>query len=503
MYTSVLPTRVNKSLTEVHCSREMKLLKTIREVGYNLAFEARSYFRDLSKFDRTSWLLVIITIVMGFVSFSIELDLMPFFKHRLDLGNQQAGELYGIRGFTSVMVGIPCGLLIDKLGLKISMVLGTVSYALFSVILALSDINMVDELVVAFGLTSSGILQGNPIQLIMGRIVDDVLRLMGFNLLYWSDNVGDMVASFVNPLMVSSSGLGQYEMMFLVSGLLSFVSAVIITIFYREPPVVSKVQDISNPGEVALSYVTKELSSDDDEDAVEQPVTSKIKPIIAFLLSRALWRCLALSFVFIPAKMMFRDMTALVPIYMQNIYGLDVNYSFAIGINPTILVIFLIPYLGFIRRKPNIPSMLFVGTLLVALCCLPVIFIRGSSDETPVWIMIAILTVAEMIFSPTLNMFAVSLLPKNHEALGMVLTGLPHVVGTMISGTMSGYLLDTFCPEPIALNYDHWAFYSCENIFVVAALRSLITPMMWLLLQSFIMSKEEGIICSARSSEIL
>jgi MFS family permease len=479
----------------------MKLFKYIKEVSSNLSTEARSYFKDLSQFDRTSWLLVVITMVLGFVSFSIELDLMPFFKHRLDLGNKQAGELYGIRGFTSVMVGIPCGLLIDKLGLKISMVLGTVSYALFNVILALSDIDMVDELVVAFGLTSSGILAGNPVQLIMGRIVDDVLRLMGFNLLYWSDNVGDMIAAFVNPLMVSSSGLGQYEMMFLVSALLSFVCAVIITIFQREPPVVTKVEDIANPGEEVLSYASKELPEDDD--AVDQPVTSKIKPIVSLLLSRALWRCLALSFVFIPAKMMFRDMTALVPIYMQNIYGLDVNYSFAIGINPTMLVIFLLPYLAYIRNKPNIPMMLFVGTLLVSMCCLPVIFIRGSSDETPVWIMIAILTIAEMIFSPTLNMFSVSLLPKDHEALGMVLTGLPHVLGTMISGTMSGYLLDTFCPDPIALNYDHWAFYSCENIFVVAALRSLITPLMWLLLQSFIMSKEEGMICTARSSQIL
>jgi len=479
----------------------MKPLKAIKVFGLTLIGEARNYFNDLSKFDYNSWLLLVITVVMGFVSFSIELDLMPFFKHRLELGNKQAGELYGIRGLTSVIVGIPCGLLIDKLGLKISMVIGTISYALFSVVLALSDINLVDEFVVAFGLTSSGILIGNPVQLIMGRIVDDVIRYMGFNLLYWSDNVGDMIAAFVNPFMVSASGLGQYEFMFLISALLCFVCAIIITIFQREPPVIVKVEDIANPGDVVLSYDTKELPDDDAQEEVIT-ISTRIKPIVSLLLSRSLWRCLALSFVFTPARMMFRDMTSLIPIYMQNVYGLDVNYSFAIGINPTMLVIFLLPYLGFSRNRPNIPSMLFIGTLLVSLCCLPVIFARGSTDESPVWIMIAVLTVAEMIFSPLLNMFSVSLLPKGHEALGMVLTGLPHVLGTMISGTMSGYMLDSFCPDPIALNYDHWAFYSCENIWVIAALRSLITPIMWLLLQSFIMSKDQGMICTSRSSVV-
>jgi sugar phosphate permease len=324
---------------------------------------------------------------------------------------------------------------------------------------------------------------------------------MGFNLLYWSDNVGDMIAAFVNPFMVSASGLGQYEFMFLISALLCFVCAIIITIFQREPPVIVKVEDIANPGDVVLSYDTKELP-DDDAQAEVITISTRIKPIVSLLLSRSLWRCLALSFVFTPARMMFRDMTSLIPIYMQNVYGLDVNYSFAIGINPTMLVIFLLPYLGFSRNRPNIPSMLFIGTLLVSLCCLPVIFARGSTDESPVWIMIAVLTVAEMIFSPLLNMFSVSLLPKGHEALGMVLTGLPHVLGTMISGTMSGYMLDSFCPDPIALNYDHWAFYSCENIWVIAALRSLITPIMWLLLQSFIMSKDQGMICTSRSSVV-
>lgn len=479
-------------------------MNSIKRFFLGILGELNAYIRDLKQFDRNAWLLIFITMLAGFGSFSIELDLMPFFKHRLNLGNKQAGELYGVRGFTSLMVGIPCGIIIDKLGLKISIIIGSVCYAMYSLLLALSDVNLVDELVVAFGLTSAGILYSNPIQLLMGRIFDDVIRLMGFNLLYWSDNVGDMIASYVNPFMASANGLGDYELVFLVVALFYILCAVISTIFLREPPPVIKVENIGNPGEKILAYEVKELSDEEETATVTSEVTisSRLKPLLSLLLSRSLWRCLALSFVFTPTRMMFRDMTSLIPIYMQNIYGLDVNYSFAIGINPTLLAIFLLPYLGWTRKASNIPTMLFIGTLLVSLSPLPMIFARGSANESPVWISIAILTVAEMIFSPLLNMFAVSLLPKGHEAVGMVLTGLPHVLGTMISGTMSGYLLDTFCPDPITLNYDHWAFYSCENMWVVVALRSFVTPVSWILLQSFIMSKEEGLICGPRQSQV-
>lgn len=487
----------------------MKLRKKLKHARVFAVGWIGPFLKDVAKLERSAWVIIVIAAIVGFASFSVELDLMPFFKHRLGLSNKSSGELFGIRGVTSMLVAVPCSLLVDKLGLKVSMVLGSVISAVLSVMLALSDDKFSIETVINLGLPAAAVMIGIPMRISAGRIHNVVTRLLCFSLIYWSDNVGDVIAAFTNPYMVSYAGLGQFEMLFLITALANLLVGAVVLLTYTEPPVVVEyvvAGDVNN--KIAAYELSKFSSSSDsvppeetaavESTGVQPESISAVRSLFNVLLSRSLWRCIAVSFVFMWSRTLFRHMTSTIPIYMQNLYGLDVNYSFAIGINPMILTATL-PFFMAITRKPkNISSRLFAGTLIVALSPLPVIFIRGGSLEIPVWMMITALTIGEMIYSPLLEMVAVSLAPEEHKALYMILAGLPSVLGTLFSGFEAGYLLEVYSPEPVTLHYDHWATYSSENMWIWIALGGLASPILWILFQPFIESKEPGLICSGR-----
>lgn len=469
---------------------------------------ANDYLDSIRKLTYIAWVVIIVNGITGFTSFSIDLDMMAFFKYQLDMTNKEAGALFGAQGIPTMLVGIIAGLLVDKLGVKVSLIIGALSATLFGVQLALSDNKLSLELVVSFGLPFAGLMMALPLRIAAGRVVERATRSLCFMLSYWSNNVGDVLAAFLNPFLVASSGMGQFEKMFLMTSACHFALAFALMAFFKEPPVVVEVSELDDDGNPMKVYSREPLSTSSSEEGhssepevtvgetrASKVIAATLMPVVNIAFSRSLWRCLILSFVFMWARMPFMHMMTIVPIYMQNLYGLDVNYSFAIATNPEILTVCLWLVSVRLSSVENKYSLMFAGCLFVALSPLPMVIWRGSS-QWPVYLAIALQTVGEMLFSPLLDMIVNELAPSNHKGLYGVLAGLPHVAGRLFAGIEAGYLLDNFCPSPINENYNHWSAWSCENLWIPVMLFALLTCLFLPIAQPFLESNTQGLICS-------
>jgi hypothetical protein len=187
------------------------------------------------------------------------------------------------------------------------------------------------------------------------------------------------------------------------------------------------------------------------------------------------WRAFVMALVFVWVRTMFKHLNSIVPIYMQNLYGPSVNYSFAIGLNPLGIMI-LIPVVGVVFRKIQNPMpLIMTGTLISALSPLPMLIWRPADREWPVWLFISLFTVGEALYSPRVSQLAVSIPPPGNKGLYSALIAFPAVLGTFFSGIQAGYLLDTFCPVAVTTNYDYWAFYSCANLWIFVMAVAMIT----------------------------
>jgi hypothetical protein len=159
-----------------------------RRIGIAFACDwANDYLDAIKKLNYTAWFVIIVSGITGFTSFSVDLDIMDFFKYRLDLSNKEAGTLFGAQGIPTLIVGLIASLLIDKLGLKVSLILGSLFACIFGMQLALSDNKFLIETVVSFGLPFASIMLSIPLSISAGRIVDSATKALCFMLQYWAN----------------------------------------------------------------------------------------------------------------------------------------------------------------------------------------------------------------------------------------------------------------------------------------------------------------------------
>ena len=85
------------------------------------------------------WILLVLHMLDGFSYFAISTNLTIYLTTNFDVDDVTAGVYYGIWGALLVAFGIPTGFLIDRLGIKTSMIVGAVFNAISRTIFALSD----------------------------------------------------------------------------------------------------------------------------------------------------------------------------------------------------------------------------------------------------------------------------------------------------------------------------------------------------------------------------
>jgi hypothetical protein len=282
---------------------------------------------------------------------------------------------------------------------------------------------------------------------------------LAFALLYWSNNFGDWIASLLNPLMTDFGGFNQFQFMFLCTAAIAIIALTITLIALWEPPPI-----------IDMEYES----------------VHPTRPWWHLFWDILFWRAFVMALVFIWVRTMFKHLNSIVPIYMQNLYGPSVNYSFAIGLNP-FGILFLIPLVGVVFRNVQNPMpLIMTGTFISAISPIPMLIWRPPGQVWPVWIFVGLFTIGEALYSPRVSQLAVSIPPAGNKGLYSALIAFPSVLGTFFSGMQAGYLLDRFCPDSVTVNYDYWAWYSCANLWLFVMGVAMITFVALLFTSSFL-----------------
>jgi MFS family permease len=435
----------------------------------------RSLTRDVTGIPGFAWAAIVLHAFEGLVNYPVDLDSMPYFHQKLSMSNLQAGKFFGLRGIFALLLAVPAGLMIDKFGLKVALLIGWTSAVVARVILALTSSILIDEWTFLLGIGLGGGLLALSLHIVNDRMYPGSSKNLAFALLYWSNNLGDWVASLLNPYMTDIGGFNQFQFMFLCTAAIAFVALTITLIALWVPePIIDMTMEV---------------------EEIQRPWWHLFWDIL-------FWRAFVMALVFIWVRTMFQHLNSIVPIYMQNLYGPSVNYSFAIGLNP-FGILFLIPLVGVVFRNVQNPMpLIMTGTLLSALSPIPMLIWRPANQPWPVWLFVGFFTIGEALYSPRVSQLAVSIPPAGNKGLYSALIAFPAVLGTFFSGIQAGYLLDKFCPNSVTINYDYWAWHSCANLWLFVMGVALITFVALIFTSSFLVKGVTNTQLLLESSEI-
>lgn len=429
----------------------------------NLKHLLKPLYQDMIAIPLFAWIAILLHVFEGWTSYFFDLNSMTFFHQKFSVDVETAGTLFGIQGVCSFLIAIPGGYLIDRKGLRWGLLVGWTVMLISRLILTFTEDERIAIVTTLIGVSIGGTFVSICLHLALDLMPEGNSKNTAFNFLYCSNNIGDSFASYTNPMITDIGGFNQFQLMFLASAFLALTGLAITLAFFWEPESIA---------------VAKE-----EEKA----------SIVSLIYQKQFWKAFALAFIFVGVRSLFRHLNSVVPLYMQNLYGIDVNYSYTIGINPTGITI-LTPIFGiFLRKIRNIVALIFCGTFISALSPIPMLVWRPAGNVWPVNISVMILTLGEAIYSPKLSQLAVSIPPKGQKALYTSLISLPNVFGTFLSGVQSGYLLEKFCNEPVSINYDYWGKYSCANLWLSVEAVAMTTPILLIFTGRFFSKSDNGL----------
>jgi dipeptide/tripeptide permease len=178
------------------------------------------------------------------------------------------------------------------------------------------------------------------------------------------------------------------------------------------------------------------------------------------------------------------------------------------GVNQ-ILIIALVPFVGAATQRYSAYTMVTLGCTISAasvfIMAMPPAWLQGVADTAvarwlgahglgltapinPWWVTIflfvVLLSVGEMLYSPRVYEYATAIAPKGQEASYGALSYVPFFLAKLIVGTVSGVLLDRYCP---AKGVRH-----SETMWLIVATIAAIAPAGLLTLRRWIRVPEAG-----------
>lgn len=412
-----------------------------------------SLFADLRGIPLFAWVAIVLHIFEGFMSYPLDINLMSFFHQKFSMDDMTAGKYVSINGAFVVAFVIPGGWLVDKIGSRYALIIGFIVGGLARIFIAVSDDKQEIMWALNVGVSIGSALVGLSLHIVCDCMPESSSKNIAFALLYSANNLGDAVASFANARMIAFGGVNEFQWVFLITAIVAITGGVIAFIWVW-PPVMP----------VIISY-----------EELNQPF-SIWKSVKETMFDKSLHRALLMAFVLLGVRTMFRNISNVLPLYEQRVYGPTVDYGFTLGLNP-FGIILLSPLMGILfRNVKNVISLIFAGTLLSALSPLAMVVWRPMGNEWPVRIFIIVFTIAESMYSPKVTQLAISMPPPGKKGIYSSFMTLPSFIGTLISGEEAGLLLKYYCPEAIKVGYDPWSHRSCANLWLVVIGVALTTP---------------------------
>jgi len=359
-----------------------------------------------------------------------------FFTEELGMSDQVAGNIYAAYGFISTFLGVGAGIVIDKLGVRKSLLIGTISSVIARFGTGVTN-SKVLAVLISITLFPLGGAFGVPV-LALGirRYSHKDNRKFAFSIFYTmlmlATLLGTMSINQIRgffPIGTSVFGweLSWMRLVWMFSTALSLYT-VLCAFFLRE------------------IYVLDDKPLEDMVIEPAKPATGSSMAVLKQIAKNPrFWRLTMVSVIFCGVQMGFRHLDATFPKYMMRTYGENAPWEVILSINP-IVVFFCAPVCTALLIKYNVGfrKALLLGAFLSGFSPF---FLAAFESYLGSIVWITIMSIGQAIWGPKLYEYSTMSAPQGREGLYVAITASPIYLSTVPTGLVSGWLLEHYCPK--------------------------------------------------------
>ncbi len=260
---------------------------------------------------------------------------------------------------------------------------------------------------------------------------------------------------------------------------------------------------------IATLFLRPNLKVEEDGSVKAEPPKPKADKEMPWTIAAsvvketAFWRFMLFIGLLIGVRLTFTHQFLVMPKYYTRVLGDDAPIGLMNTINPTIITIGLIAFIPIIMRF-SVFKLIVLGTFVSAAS---VFFLAlpgklftpfgWTIEQGYLFLILAQVVVfafGELIWSPRLSEYTVTIAPKGREGSYMSMAVLPMFIAKPLNGWLSGLLLTEYCPEGVMADIVSGArswYNGPEMMWIIFGVIALSSPFLVLLLRNVIRSENE------------
>lgn len=375
---------------------------------------------------------------------SIMTGLSIYLSSVKNLSDVLTGLIIASYGLSQFIYSLFLGSLIDKYGLKKSLILGNCSALLGLVLISLiKNIYLqVSFLLTFISIGASVVLP--CLKLGIKEYTNEQARSLGYSILYIIIFGGGALAGILIDAALTLGGKNESTFTIIFySGTALMSTSTLLSLFIAEI-------EVKNSEKTSWA-ITKEVLTD-----------------LVF------WKFMLLTLLLVVVKSMFNHITITLPLYMNREIEDGAHFGVMLAIHKVTMVIF-IPILTGLVYFFNSYTLLMIGGFISALSVLPMLV---ESSYLSVIGFVVVVSVGESLYAPRLIDYTLSIAPIGKEGTFLAIASSPMSLGMIIAGLLGGSLLNEFCPNHGSRN--------CGSMWGIIGLINLTIPILMLVFRGFL-----------------
>lgn len=197
------------------------------------------------------------------------------------------------------------------------------------------------------------------------------------------------------------------------------------------------------------------------------------------------WRFLLFSFVIVGPKLVFALLFFMLPRIVLQDYGEEVSFGWLISIAPILIIVFLYAFQP-LQANYDSYDLICLGASVATLGPIPMFF---GMNIICFLIFILIISVAEAIYAPMVNVFTFNFTKPGREGTFLTLTAAPMYFTMACTGLLGGFLLENYYPPDDDKEHEKKPWVIWLTILVI----SLFSTIILFLARDFFNCADDGI----------
>lgn len=381
------------------------------------------------KFPKAFWTANIIELFERAAYYGMFIALVVFLTDVVGFTDIEAGWIGGLFAALLYLAPLFTGALSDKIGFRRALLLAFISLTVgYSLLGGMPEktFSIIALLFVVFG----GSIIKPVITGTVAKTTDEVNRARGYSLFYQLVNIGAFTGKSIAKPLRTELGL---EYINFYAAFVAFLALIIVFLFYKNVDTTGEgksIQDIFNGFKRVLKNV---------------------RFMLLILIVAGFW-------------LIQGQLYATMPKYTLRMVGTHAAPEWYANINPLVVVLFVVPITHLVRKIRPVSSIGIALAIIpfsaLSISLSPVlekmtgqsVAFFGLFHLHPITVMlvvgIALQGLAECFLSPRYYEFASKQAPKGEEGLYLGYAHLHTFFAWLIGFIISGYLLNTYCPDP-------------------------------------------------------